>query len=86
MISLRALAALVEEHGDDLDHAVAPFQVGGRSLDTDAEPALMGIVNLSRDSCYRESVANSRSCHGLSKPKAFSISFTTAGSSPRAPR
>lgn len=60
MISLRTLAALVEEHGDDLDRAVAPFQVGGRRLDTDAEPALMGIVNLSRDSWYRESVANSR--------------------------
>ncbi|WP_445256414.1 dihydropteroate synthase [Nocardioides aurantiacus] len=59
MITLRALAALVEEHGDELDHPVAPFLVGGRSLDTDTSPALMGIVNLSRDSWYRESVANS---------------------------
>ena len=60
MISLRALAALVAEHGDDLDHSVAPFLVGDAVLDTDARPALMGIVNLSRDSWYRESVSNSR--------------------------
>ena len=60
MISLKALAALAQEHADDLDHRVAPFQVGERSLDTDARPALMGIVNLSRDSWYRESVANTR--------------------------
>ncbi|GAB3655868.1 hypothetical protein GCM10027596_09390 [Nocardioides korecus] len=60
MIDLRTLAALVEEHGADLDHEVAPFLLGDRSLDTDARPALMGIVNLSQDSWYRESVAVSR--------------------------
>jgi dihydropteroate synthase len=60
MISLRELAALVEQHGDDLDHAVAPFLVGDVAIDTDSRPALMGIVNLSRDSWYRESVAATR--------------------------
>lgn len=60
MISLRALADLVAEHGEHLDHAVAPFLVGKQVLDTDDRPALMGVVNLSRDSSYRESVASSR--------------------------
>lgn len=60
MITLKALAALAQEHAADLHHTVAPFLVGDHSLDTDARPALMGVVNLSRDSWYRESVANSR--------------------------
>ncbi|MCL2541967.1 MAG: dihydropteroate synthase [Nocardioidaceae bacterium] len=57
MISLAGLARLVEAHRDDLDVEVAPFAIGGRSFDTDREPVLMGVVNLSRDSAYRESVA-----------------------------
>ncbi len=60
MITLAALAALVAEHGEHLDHAVAPFVIGERPRDTDKSPALMGVVNLSRDSWYRESVSNSR--------------------------
>lgn len=60
MIDLRALAALVERHGDDLDLPVTPFRVGEREIDTDARPALMGIVNLSQDSWYRESIAADR--------------------------
>ena len=59
MISLRELVRLAAEHPDDLDHPVAPFRVGQRVLDTDVRPALMGVVNLSQDSWYRESVAPS---------------------------
>lgn len=59
MIDLRALARLAADHAEDLDHAVAPFRIGDRVLDTDARPALMGVVNLSQDSSYRESVAPS---------------------------
>ncbi len=59
MITLKALAALVEEHGDLLDQPVARFRAGEVELDTDARPALMGVVNLSADSWYRESVATS---------------------------
>ena len=59
MISLRELARLATEHAADLEHPVAPFRVGERVLDTDARPALMGVVNLSQDSWYRESVAPS---------------------------
>ncbi|WP_110208885.1 dihydropteroate synthase [Nocardioides daejeonensis] len=57
MITLAGLAALAAEHGEELRHPVAPFQLAGRSFDTDTEPLLMGVVNLSRDSSYRESIA-----------------------------
>lgn len=57
MISLPELAQLAATYPDDLAHQVAPFTIGGRALDTDAEPVLMGVVNLSRDSSYRESIA-----------------------------
>ncbi|WP_300403219.1 dihydropteroate synthase [uncultured Nocardioides sp.] len=61
MIDLRRLAKLVEDHGDLLDAPVAPFRLStptsSREVDTDVEPAIMGVVNLSKDSWYRESVA-----------------------------
>ncbi|MGA8850363.1 MAG: dihydropteroate synthase [Aeromicrobium sp.] len=60
MITLRALAALAEQHADDLEQTVVPLRVGDRTFDTDAEPVVMGVVNLSRDSSYRESVATTR--------------------------
>ncbi len=59
MITLRELAALTHTYADDLDHEVAGLRVGERTIDTDAEPVLMGVVNLSRDSTYRSSVATS---------------------------
>lgn len=59
MISLSELARLATEHAEDLAHPVAPFRVGDRVLDTDVRPAVMGVVNLSQDSWYRESVAPS---------------------------
>ena len=57
MLSLQALAELVEQHRSDFEHHVAPFRIGDRSIDTDSEPVVMGVVNLSRDSTYRESIA-----------------------------
>ena len=60
MITLRDLAALATEHADDLDHTVEPFRIGRRTFDTDAEPVIMGVVNLSSDSWYHDSVATTR--------------------------
>ncbi|CUR54766.1 Dihydropteroate synthase [metagenome] len=57
MISLSALAELAAAHPDDLDLPVAPLLIGDRQFDTDDRPVVMGTVNLSRDSTYRESVA-----------------------------
>jgi dihydropteroate synthase len=59
MLTLAALAQLATEHAEALAHPVAPLHLGGRPHDTDAEPILMGVVNLSRDSTYRDSVAPS---------------------------
>ena len=57
MLDLTSLAALAPEHSDSLSHQVAPLHLAGQVLDLDAEPLIMGVVNLSRDSTYRDSVA-----------------------------
>ncbi len=57
MINLAGLARLTAEHADDLDRPVAPLRLGTRVYDTDREPVVMSVVNLSQDSAYRESVA-----------------------------
>ncbi len=56
-MDLTLLARLVAEHPDALAHPVAPVRIGGVVRDLDAEPMIMGVVNLSRDSTYRDSVA-----------------------------
>jgi len=56
MISLSALAALHSEYADDLALPVAPVNVGEVTIGG-TTPVLMGTVNLSRDSTYRESIA-----------------------------
>ncbi len=57
MITLAGLAALAEARRDDLEHSVPPLRLGDRLVDTDRRPVVMGCVNLSKDSTYRESVA-----------------------------
>ncbi|MFN8077516.1 MAG: dihydropteroate synthase [Kineosporiaceae bacterium] len=63
MITLPALAELVRTYADDLPQGelphVAPIVLGDRSFDADREPVVMGCLNLSRDSTYRDSVATS---------------------------
>ncbi len=57
MIELSALAQLAQAHPGALAHPVAPVRIAGTRHDLDAEPMVMGVVNLSRDSTYRDSVA-----------------------------
>ncbi len=57
MIALADLARLAAAYPDALEAKVAPLRVGDAIVDTDADPVLMGVVNLSRDSSYRESIA-----------------------------
>jgi dihydropteroate synthase len=57
MLSIEALAALADAHREDLARVVEPLRIGDRVFDVDERPVLMGTVNLSRDSTYRESVA-----------------------------
>lgn len=56
MITLHALATLAADHAEDLDRPVAPVRLGEQSFDTDHEPVVMSVVNLSPDSAYRESI------------------------------
>ena len=53
------IAALAAAHPDALRADVRSFDIGGRVFDADACIELMGVVNLSRDSWYRESVSPS---------------------------
>lgn len=57
MLTMTDLAQLIHVHGDDFRLPVAGFRIGDSVLDTDTTPVVMGVVNLSRDSTYRESVA-----------------------------
>lgn len=57
MLTLLDLAALVERHRADFEEPIADFAIGDRDFNTDVEPVVMGVVNLSRDSTYRESIA-----------------------------
>lgn len=57
MLSMVDLAHLIRDHGEDFQLPVAEFRVSESVFDTDATPVVMGVVNLSRDSTYRESVA-----------------------------
>ena len=54
MITLAELARLAAAYPEALEAPVAPIRVGDREH---SGPVLMGTVNLSRDSTYRESIA-----------------------------
>lgn len=56
MLSLEHLADLAAKHPDALRARVAEFTLRGRSFAFNSQPAVMGVVNLSPDSWYRESV------------------------------
>jgi len=56
---LQDLANLYDKYQAELEYDVAPFTLDGKEVDTDTSPILMGVVNLSRQSTYRESVAPS---------------------------
>lgn len=57
MLTLEDLAALAQAHQPGLSSRVNEFEIGGRLLAFNSRPALMGVINLSPDSWYRESVS-----------------------------
>jgi dihydropteroate synthase len=61
MLTLQDLAALAAADPAALAARVGPLRIGQRAYDVDAAPIVMGCVNLSRDSTYRESIATSTS-------------------------
>lgn len=56
MLRLEDLAELAGAHREALGRRVQEFDIGGRWFPFNQRPALMGVVNLSPDSWYRESV------------------------------
>ncbi|MBI4327252.1 MAG: dihydropteroate synthase, partial [Chloroflexi bacterium] len=56
MLKLEDLAELVEKHGAAAHTPVREFSLGGKHFAFNSQPAIMGVVNLSPDSWYRESV------------------------------
>lgn len=59
MISLTDLLDFARRFESDLSLPVDLLRVGNRTIDVDATPVIMGCVNLSQESTYRESVATS---------------------------
>ncbi len=56
MLSIADLADLAGRYPDALAAGVNEFPLAGRTLAFNARPAIMGVINLSADSWYRESV------------------------------
>ena len=61
MLSLESLATLAREHTGDLSARVREFSLKGVPFRAADRPHLMGVVNFSADSWYRESVVLSTS-------------------------
>jgi len=59
MLSLRSLAELADTYREELDLPVASIDIDERIIATSDRPAIMGTLNLSRDSTYRDSIATS---------------------------
>src|SRR5438128_525124 len=56
MLLLEDLKNIADDFGGDLNSSVTGFELAGISLDFNSRPYLMGVINLSPDSWYRESV------------------------------
>jgi len=56
MLSLEQLAALLEQNRAAASARVREFSLAGKKFAFNSQPAIMGVVNLSADSWYRESV------------------------------
>lgn len=57
MLTLQALSDLIQRYPAVMAHNVAPVIIGEQVISDGDGPAIMGTLNLSRDSTYRESIA-----------------------------
>ena len=57
MLRLEQLATLADRYRNALATQVTTFEIDGHLFNGNARPSIMGVVNLSPDSWYRESVA-----------------------------
>jgi dihydropteroate synthase len=56
VLKLEQLAELLEKNRHAASARVKEFSIGGKKFNFNSQPAIMGVVNLSADSWYRESV------------------------------
>jgi dihydropteroate synthase len=56
VLKLEQLSELLEKNRAAASARVKEFSIGGRKFNFNSQPAIMGVVNLSPDSWYRESV------------------------------
>jgi len=56
VLNLEALADLLEQNRAAARAQVKEFSIGGRNFSFNSQPSIMGVINLSPDSWYRESV------------------------------
>ena len=56
MLKLEHLSELLEKNRAAAATRVKEFSIGGKKFNFNSQPAIMGVVNLSADSWYRESV------------------------------
>src|SRR5215469_12145883 len=56
VLTLEQLAELLEKNRAAAATPVKTFSIGGKQFAFNSEPAIMGVINLSADSWYRESV------------------------------
>jgi dihydropteroate synthase len=56
VLTIEYLAGLLEQNRAAAASKVKKFSIGGRPFDFNAHPTIMGVINLSADSWYRESV------------------------------
>src|SRR5512139_1416579 len=56
MLSLEYLSELLEKNRATANARVQEFSLGGKRFSFNSRPAIMGVINLSPDSWYRESV------------------------------
>ena len=77
MLTLEELAGLHARHAKAANARVAEFSLGNRQFDFNTRPFVMGVINLSPDSWYRESVCLSaeaahRHCSDQYNPASWS--------------
>jgi dihydropteroate synthase len=56
MLTLEKISKLLEQNRSAASGRIKEFFIGGRKFDFNSSPGIMGVVNLSADSWYRESV------------------------------
>jgi len=56
VLSLEHLSALLDQHRAAATAQVKQFSIGGHAFNFNTRPSIMGVINLSADSWYRESV------------------------------